>query len=111
MEMNEFCRLKGIKREFSPARTLQQNGVAERKNRTLIEVARTMQADSLQPTDIQEKDEKSSQIDKSKHGNGKSVKRQSQSQKSTKKSTPTKSKPRSHQVKENTTLETKFAKS
>ncbi|GJU30388.1 ribonuclease H-like domain-containing protein [Tanacetum coccineum] len=36
----------GIKREFSVARTPQQNGVAERKNRTLIEAARTMLADS-----------------------------------------------------------------
>ncbi|GKC80088.1 putative ribonuclease H-like domain-containing protein, partial [Tanacetum coccineum] len=35
--MNEFCRLKGIKRDFSIARTPQQNEVAERKNRTLIE--------------------------------------------------------------------------
>ncbi|GJX69392.1 putative ribonuclease H-like domain-containing protein [Tanacetum coccineum] len=49
-EMNEFCGLKGIKREFSVARTPQQNGVAERKNRTLIEAARTMLADSLLPT-------------------------------------------------------------
>ncbi|GKA51692.1 putative ribonuclease H-like domain-containing protein [Tanacetum coccineum] len=40
--MNEFCAKKGIKREFSVARTPQQNGVAERKNRTLIEAARTM---------------------------------------------------------------------
>ncbi|GKD08272.1 retrovirus-related pol polyprotein from transposon TNT 1-94 [Tanacetum coccineum] len=32
----------GIKREFSVAMTPQQNGVAERKNRTLIEAARTM---------------------------------------------------------------------
>ncbi|GJR74235.1 ribonuclease H-like domain-containing protein [Tanacetum coccineum] len=38
-----------IKREFSNARTLQQNGVAERKNRTLIEAAKTMLADSLLP--------------------------------------------------------------
>ena len=44
--MDEFCAKKGIKREFSIARTPQQNGVAERKNRTLIEVARTMLADS-----------------------------------------------------------------
>ncbi|GJZ63648.1 ribonuclease H-like domain-containing protein, partial [Tanacetum coccineum] len=35
--MNEFCAKKGIKREFSVDRTPQQNGVAERKNRTLIE--------------------------------------------------------------------------
>ncbi|GJZ31106.1 ribonuclease H-like domain-containing protein [Tanacetum coccineum] len=46
-EMNELCGLKGIKREFSVARTPQQNRVAERKNRTLIEAARTMLADSL----------------------------------------------------------------
>ncbi|GJS17222.1 putative ribonuclease H-like domain-containing protein [Tanacetum coccineum] len=39
--MNELCAKKGIKREFSVARTPQQNGVAERKNRTLIEAART----------------------------------------------------------------------
>ncbi|GJT82843.1 ribonuclease H-like domain-containing protein [Tanacetum coccineum] len=43
-EMNQFCERKGIKREFSVARTPQQNGVAERKNRTLIEAARTMLA-------------------------------------------------------------------
>ncbi|GJV97807.1 retrovirus-related pol polyprotein from transposon TNT 1-94 [Tanacetum coccineum] len=40
---------KGIKREFSVARTPQQNGVVERKNRTLIEAARTMLEDSLLP--------------------------------------------------------------
>ncbi|GJS92770.1 putative ribonuclease H-like domain-containing protein [Tanacetum coccineum] len=40
--MNELCAKKGIKREFSVARTPQQNGVAKRKNRTLIEAARTM---------------------------------------------------------------------
>ncbi|GKG14982.1 putative ribonuclease H-like domain-containing protein, partial [Tanacetum coccineum] len=37
--MNEFCAKKGIKREYSIARTPQQNGVAERKNRSLIEAA------------------------------------------------------------------------
>nr|GEU66607.1 ribonuclease H-like domain-containing protein [Tanacetum cinerariifolium] len=42
--MNQFCEMKGIKREFSVARTLQQNKVAERKNRTLIEAAGTMLA-------------------------------------------------------------------
>ncbi|GJW59946.1 putative ribonuclease H-like domain-containing protein [Tanacetum coccineum] len=46
---NLICAKKGIKREFSVARTPQQNGVAERKNRTLIEAARTMLADSLLP--------------------------------------------------------------
>ncbi|GJX61799.1 putative ribonuclease H-like domain-containing protein [Tanacetum coccineum] len=43
--MNEFCAKKGIKREFSMARTPQQNG----ENRTLIEAARTMLGDSLLP--------------------------------------------------------------
>ena len=47
--MDDFCRDKGIKREFSVARTPQQNGVAERRNRTLIEAARTMIADSKLP--------------------------------------------------------------
>ncbi|GKA25962.1 retrovirus-related pol polyprotein from transposon TNT 1-94 [Tanacetum coccineum] len=40
--MNQFCEIKGIKREFSVARTPQQNGVAERRNRTLIEAARNI---------------------------------------------------------------------
>ncbi|GJY47938.1 putative ribonuclease H-like domain-containing protein, partial [Tanacetum coccineum] len=40
--MDDFCREKGIKREYSVARTPQQNGVAERRNRTLIEAARTI---------------------------------------------------------------------
>ncbi|GKA33280.1 putative ribonuclease H-like domain-containing protein [Tanacetum coccineum] len=44
--MNQFYEMKGIKREFNVARTPQQNGVAERKNRTLIEATRTMLVDS-----------------------------------------------------------------
>nr|GEV68550.1 putative ribonuclease H-like domain-containing protein [Tanacetum cinerariifolium] len=43
-------RITGIKREYSNARTPQQNGVAERKNKTLIEAARTMLTDSFLPT-------------------------------------------------------------
>nr|GEY34515.1 retrovirus-related Pol polyprotein from transposon TNT 1-94 [Tanacetum cinerariifolium] len=46
-EMDEFCGQKGIIREYSVARTPQQNRVVERKNKTLIEAARTMLADSL----------------------------------------------------------------
>ncbi|GJR04827.1 putative ribonuclease H-like domain-containing protein [Tanacetum coccineum] len=49
-EMNQFCERKGIKREFSVPRTPQQNGVAKRKNRTLIEAAKTMLADYKLPT-------------------------------------------------------------
>ncbi|GJY86026.1 putative ribonuclease H-like domain-containing protein [Tanacetum coccineum] len=40
--MNQFCEMKGIKREFSVARTPQQNGVFERRNKTLLEAAKTM---------------------------------------------------------------------
>ncbi|GJT94044.1 putative ribonuclease H-like domain-containing protein [Tanacetum coccineum] len=35
--MNQFCEMKGIKREFSVVRTPQQNGAVKRRNRTLIE--------------------------------------------------------------------------
>ncbi|GKC83594.1 retrovirus-related pol polyprotein from transposon TNT 1-94 [Tanacetum coccineum] len=49
-KINQFCERKGIKREFSVARTPQQNGVAERKNRILIEAVRTMLDDSKLPT-------------------------------------------------------------
>nr|GEV12937.1 putative ribonuclease H-like domain-containing protein [Tanacetum cinerariifolium] len=49
-ELIEFCGLKGIKGEYSNARTPQQNGVYERKNKTLIEAARTTFVDSFLPT-------------------------------------------------------------
>ena len=47
--LNDFYTSKGIKRQFSIPRTPQQNGVVERKNRTLIEAARSMLADSGLP--------------------------------------------------------------
>ncbi|GJY75684.1 putative ribonuclease H-like domain-containing protein [Tanacetum coccineum] len=50
--MNQFCKMKGIKKEFIVARTLQKNRVVERKNTTLIEAARTMLADSKLPTNF-----------------------------------------------------------
>nr|GEW93897.1 hypothetical protein [Tanacetum cinerariifolium] len=46
-DLNQFCGMKGIKREFSIARTPQHNGITERKNKTLIKAARTMLVDSL----------------------------------------------------------------
>nr|GEU67100.1 hypothetical protein [Tanacetum cinerariifolium] len=49
-EMNQFCEINGILRQFSVARTPQQNKVAERRNETLIKAARTMLADSKLPT-------------------------------------------------------------
>ncbi|KAJ9565365.1 hypothetical protein OSB04_001331 [Centaurea solstitialis] len=48
-DLNSFCEEEGIERQFSAPRTPQQNGVAERRNRTLIEAARTMLADSKLP--------------------------------------------------------------
>nr|GEW22415.1 hypothetical protein [Tanacetum cinerariifolium] len=48
-KMNDFCSRKRIKREFSNARTPQQNGVAEMRNKTLIEAARTILADAKLP--------------------------------------------------------------
>nr|GEU95357.1 hypothetical protein [Tanacetum cinerariifolium] len=53
--MNKLVRgnlVRGINREFSVARAPQQNGVAERKNRTLIEATRTMLVDSKLPTTL-----------------------------------------------------------
>nr|GEW03676.1 hypothetical protein [Tanacetum cinerariifolium]GEX00880.1 hypothetical protein [Tanacetum cinerariifolium] len=47
--MNQFCEMKSIMRQFSVARTPQQNRVAERRNKTLIEAARTMLASSKTP--------------------------------------------------------------
>ena len=41
-QVEEFLDEEGIKHEFSAPYSPQQNGVAERKNRTLIEMARTM---------------------------------------------------------------------
>ena len=40
--IEEFLDEEGIKHEFSAPYTPQQNGLVERKNRTLIEMARTM---------------------------------------------------------------------
>jgi hypothetical protein len=45
-EFIELCEEHGIKRKFSAARTPQQNGVIERKNRIVTEMARTMLKDS-----------------------------------------------------------------
>ncbi|KAI3763017.1 hypothetical protein L1987_53464 [Smallanthus sonchifolius] len=47
--MELFCLEMGIRHEFSAPYTPQQNGVAERKNRTLIETARTMLSNAKLP--------------------------------------------------------------
>jgi transposase InsO family protein len=45
-EFMDYCNNHGIKRQFFIARTPQQNGVVERKNRTVQEMAQTMLMDS-----------------------------------------------------------------
>jgi hypothetical protein len=45
-EFMDYCIRHGIKRKFFVARTPQQNGVVERKNKTVQEMARTMLMDS-----------------------------------------------------------------
>ena len=47
--MNDFCDKNGIQHQFSAPRTPQQNGVVERKNRTLIKMAKTMLCDNNLP--------------------------------------------------------------
>ncbi|KAK8936006.1 hypothetical protein KSP39_PZI013951 [Platanthera zijinensis] len=48
-DFSKLCETLGIKHEFSAPRTPQQNGVVERKNRTLQELARTMLAEFSLP--------------------------------------------------------------
>ncbi|KAI3718218.1 hypothetical protein L6452_19080 [Arctium lappa] len=47
--LNNFFENKGISHNFSSVRTPQQNGVDERRNRTIIEAARSMLSDSHLP--------------------------------------------------------------
>ena len=47
--ITQYCVENGIAHELSAARTPQQNGVAERRNRTLKEAARTMLAEARLP--------------------------------------------------------------
>ena len=44
--LDQFFEEKGISQNFSSVRTPQQNGVAERRNRTQIEAARSMLSES-----------------------------------------------------------------
>jgi transposase InsO family protein len=41
-EFKEFCEVNGIRRSLTVPRSLQQNGVVERKNRTILNMARSM---------------------------------------------------------------------
>ena len=48
-EFNSFCSLHGIKRQLTAAFTPQQNGVAERKNRTIMNMVRSMLSEKHVP--------------------------------------------------------------
>jgi transposase InsO family protein len=48
-EFRSFCRDVRIKRELTTPYNIQQNGVAERKNRTIMEVIKTMIHDQYLP--------------------------------------------------------------
>ena len=39
-EFNEFCKVNGVKRQLTASYTPQQNGVAERKNQTIMNMVR-----------------------------------------------------------------------
>ena len=47
--LNDFLSEEGIRHQYSAAYTPQQNGVAERKNRTLMDMARSMLAEYKSP--------------------------------------------------------------
>ncbi|CAN1304210.1 Retrovirus-related Pol polyprotein from transposon TNT 1-94 [Linum perenne] len=49
LEFETFLKLQGISHSFSAPRTPQQNGVAERKNRALLDLSRTMMLDHSTP--------------------------------------------------------------
>lgn len=51
-EFQIFCDELGIMRQFTQAHTPHQNGVAERKNRSLLEKARSMAFDSQSPSHL-----------------------------------------------------------
>ena len=48
-QFNSYLQQKGIQREFSCRYTPEQNGVAERKNRSIVIAARAMQEEKSMP--------------------------------------------------------------
>lgn len=52
MEFDKFCSLNGIKRQLTTAYTPQQNGVAERKNRTIMNMVRNMLSEKEIPKEF-----------------------------------------------------------
>jgi transposase InsO family protein len=49
IEFNEFCKSEGIKRQLTAAYTPQQNGVAERRNRTVMNLVRSILSEKKVP--------------------------------------------------------------
>jgi transposase InsO family protein len=52
LQVEEYLDEEGIKHEFSAPYTPQQNGVVERKNMMLIDMARTMLGEFKTPSDF-----------------------------------------------------------
>ena len=50
-EFLNFCKAHGIQKQFTARYTPQQNGIAERKNRTIMEMARNMLASKNLPNE------------------------------------------------------------
>jgi transposase InsO family protein len=48
-DFNDFCKENGIKRQLTTAYAPQQNGVAERKNRTIMNLVRSMLSEKKIP--------------------------------------------------------------
>lgn len=48
-EFNEFCSAHGLQRQLTAAYSPQQNGVAERKNRTIMNLVRSMLSEKKVP--------------------------------------------------------------
>ena len=48
-EFKAFCKGEGIKRELATPYTQQQNGIAERKNRSIVDIAKAMTHDQNLP--------------------------------------------------------------
>lgn len=51
-EFNEFCSMHGIARQLTASYTPQQNGVAERRNRTIMNMVRSMLAERFIPKEF-----------------------------------------------------------
>jgi transposase InsO family protein len=51
-EFNEYCSMNGIKRQLTAAYTPQQNGVAERKNQTIMNLVRSILSEKCIPREF-----------------------------------------------------------